>query len=76
MTIKNRIEEKARQYKYRSSITEQVAFVDGATWMREELTRWRDVKEELPEKGTEFIIRYENFVYKVLGYRMMTGKSP
>lgn len=30
-------------------------FEDGAQWMREELTRWRDPKEELPENDIEVL---------------------
>jgi hypothetical protein len=45
------IEERARDYQRSDEDdgTTATAFQNGAEWMRKELTRWRDPKEELPE---------------------------
>lgn len=61
--MKNRIEGKAREYApyikghNRDSYMQRKGFEAGAQWMHSELTRWRDVKEELPEKGERVLVQ-------------------
>lgn len=74
-TMKNRIEEKAREYaqQERTTRNEQIAFAEGATWMQSELTRWRDAREELPEEGNVVLAKVhcenaDNINYQVAAY--------
>lgn len=57
------IEERARDYQRSDEDdgTTATAFQNGAEWMRKELTRWRDPKEELPEYVKAVEVKYKAF---------------
>lgn len=42
------------------------AFDAAEQWLRTQLLRWRNPKEELPEEGVPVLVRFQNGVYAVL----------
>ena len=42
------------------------AFTDGGKWMREEMTRWHDPKEELPANDREVLCKIDGWAIKCI----------
>jgi hypothetical protein len=42
------------------------AFDDAEQWLRTQLLRWCDPKEELPEEGVPVLVKFQNGAYDVL----------
>lgn len=55
------IEERAIEYDAICRFCDNVfAFIAGAQSEHEELTRWNDPKEVLPDEGTEVLVKYDD----------------
>ena len=63
-TIEEKIEDKIIEFEANRDSSEyydpgyKTGFKTGAYWMKNELTRWRDPKEELPKVGESVIVKY------------------